>query len=227
MSRYEYLFLDADETLFDFRRAEEHALADAFGRFGLPLSAEHRDEYDRINKALWKRFEQGGMDQGMLKTERFRLLFESAGLDADPRAFSETYIDCLASASFLLEGAEEACARLSARCRLAIITNGIGKVQRARIGNSAIHPFIEGLIISEDAGFSKPDPRIFEHACRLLSWHDKEKMLMVGDSLSSDIKGGKAFGIDTCWANFSGKINETDISPTFEIHSIAELESLP
>ena len=226
MKRYDVVFLDADGTLFDFRRAEEFALERAFGEAGLELTRETALAYDRINSGLWKRLERGEMDQARLRTERFRLLFLELGLGADSTAFAETYIRWLSRGSFLIEGALEACEYLSRDYILSIVTNGIREVQLARIGASPLHPFLRDIAISEEAGCGKPDPRFLSFACARIGFSDKSRMIIVGDSLSSDIKGGIDFGIDTCWANFDQDANGSGLEPTYEISRLAELRRI-
>jgi len=226
VSDYELVFLDADETIFDFKRAESYAVGQAFDQFGLELTQRAALDYEEINKGLWRIFEKGEMEQEFLKVERFRLLFLRLGADVDARLFSEAYIEWLSRASFLIEGAEDLCRYLSGKYKLAVITNGIKKVQDSRIGKSAIRKYLSALVISEEAKSSKPSGGIFDYACRLLSFHDKKKMIIVGDSLSSDIKGGIDYGIDTCWANLASLKNESGLVPTYEIRSLEELRRI-
>jgi 2-haloacid dehalogenase len=223
VSKHELVFLDADETLFDFKRAESFALTQCFSRFDLELSEAIFGDYIEINKALWLSLERGEIDQAGLKIERFARLFQKLGLDLDARLFGASYVEALSRASFLLDGAEELCAYLAAKYTLAIITNGIRDVQAPRIDASSIRKHLSGIIISEEAKSSKPSKEIFAYACERLGFHEKAKMIIVGDSLSSDIQGGINFGIDTCWANLTAMKNETDIVPTYEIRALAEL----
>jgi 2-haloacid dehalogenase len=226
VKEYELVLLDADETLFDFRRAEGYALEGAFAQFGLEYTESAFRDYDAINKGLWAALERGETDQASLKVERFRLLFERRGAGPDAALFAEAYVGWLSRASFLLEGAEEACEYLAGKHTLAIVTNGIKEVQRARLEASAIRRFIDHIVISEEAGCSKPGAGIFEYACAKAGFRDKAGMIMVGDSLGSDIKGGIDFGIDTCWVNLVGAANETLFRPTFEIRRLAELRDI-
>jgi YjjG family noncanonical pyrimidine nucleotidase len=226
MELYDLVFIDADETLFDFRKAERHALRQSFELFELEYSDDALLAYEAINSAIWKRLEKGELDQERLKVERFELLFDTLDADADPAAFSTTYLDWLGKGSFLLPGALETCGYLAGKYRLAMVTNGIKEVQRARIGASPIAAHFAALVISEEAGSSKPDPAIFDYACGLLGNHDKGKMIMIGDSLSSDIRGGINFGIDTCWFNPSVAPNPTELKPTYEIRSLEELKRI-
>lgn len=226
MKRYGLIFMDADETLFDFVRAEAFALSSAFGEAGLSFDESAAQLYDAINKDCWRRFERGELDQATLKTERFGLLFASLGLEVDPARFGRSYLAWLARASFLLEGAEEVCAYLAGRYRLVLLTNGIAGVQRPRFAASSIRRFFEAIVISGEVGYAKPDPRIFDCACDLVGFHDKSRILMVGDSLSSDIAGGAAFGIDTCWFNPRGLPRVPGLDPSYETAELSGLRTI-
>jgi putative hydrolase of the HAD superfamily len=226
VQNYELIFLDADETLLDFRKAERYALKKAFRQYGMESDELVVKTYEEINTAIWKQLERGELDQERLRVERFMLLFEKLGLKLDPVDFSSLYLHWLGKGAFLLPDAEETCAYLGQKYRMAMVTNGIKEVQRSRIGASPIAHWFEALIISEEAGSSKPNPAIFEYACRLLGYNDKSKMLMIGDSLSSDIRGGVNFGIDTCWFNPGRAPNPTELKPTYEIASLVDLRAI-
>jgi 2-haloacid dehalogenase len=227
MKRYELVFLDLDETLMDFKAAEKAALASSFEEFGLELSVETVQLYEARNSALWKALERGEMDQERLKVERFRQVFGELGWAVDPAAFSAVYIEFLSHGIYPLPQAEETCAWLASRYRLAIVTNGIAAVQYPRILDSGIAPYIEAIIVSEEAGCGKPNPAIFDYACKRLGFYDKAAMLMVGDSLVSDIQGAVNFGIDSCWLNATGKPSPQEgPQPNFEISRLSELREL-
>jgi 2-haloacid dehalogenase len=226
MKRYELLFLDADETLFDFRRAERGALEGAFRRFALEPAESALGHYDEINRGLWALLERGGIDQASLKVERFRLLFERLGVRVDAKRFSASYIELLSRGSYLIEGAESICEYLSAKYTLAILTNGIKDVQIPRIEGSALRKHFSAIVVSEEAGSSKPSAGIFDYACARTGFRDKDRMLIIGDSLSSDIMGGINYGIDSCWANLGRAENGTGLVPTYEIRKLAELRNI-
>ncbi|ASA25985.1 YjjG family noncanonical pyrimidine nucleotidase [Paenibacillus donghaensis] len=223
--KYEIILFDADDTLFDYGLAESRALAGVFTHFGMPTGAEdYAASYQQINQALWRDLELGRISSPALRVERFNRLFTAHGLSHDPQEFSETYLRLLGEGTYLIQGAVELCAELG-DCRLAIITNGIKDVQNARIGNSRLSGVFEQIVISEEAGSQKPERGIFDYAfARLgISEADKRQVLIVGDSLTSDIQGGINYGIDTCWFNPLGKKNETGLMPQYEIRSLAEL----
>jgi 2-haloacid dehalogenase len=224
--KYELVLLDADGTLFDYDAAEDYALHMAFNEGGLPFGPGTMEAYRAINSQLWLDMEQGKTTSAALRVERFRLLFGRSGIAWDARAMSDIYVKHLGAAAFLVDGAEETCAYLASKYRVAIITNGIRDVQLKRIAKSPIKPFIHHIIVSEDAGSQKPDTRIFEYLFAVVGQKDKSTTLIVGDSLSSDIKGGENFGIDTCWYNPEGKPLPVTAAPTYQIRSLRELLSM-
>ena len=138
-----------------------------------------------------------------------------------PLTFGQTYLDYLGKEAHLIEGVAEMLSDL-ADCRLAIVTNGFKDVQFSRIGRSVLNNTFEAIITSEEANCQKPQTDIFEYACKLLNVTDKSRVLMIGDSLSSDILGGNNFGIDTCWYNPHRKENTSAAIPTYEIHNWKE-----
>lgn len=226
MKKYEFLFVDLDETLFDFGRAEREALKATFAELGVPHSAESTSMYERINKNLWRALERGEIRLDLLKSERFRLFFEEMRLSLDAEKASRFYIGQLSLGIYPLKGAVELCAYLAGKYRLAVLSNGIRDVQLPRILNSPIAGLVEGIVVSEEAGASKPDTRMFEYACGKFDFHDKAKMLMIGDSAVSDIQGGMNFGIDTIWVNPAGLAAPEGIRPTFEVRDLDAIRKI-
>lgn len=220
---YELLIFDADGTLFDFEKAEEYAFFKTAENAGRNFSNEEYGVYGRLNKAIWKEMELGEIDQETLKAERFRRFFAKLGIDEDVVGFSKEYLYNLSTAGFLFDGAVELLDQLKGRYRMVLLTNGLTSVQETRLGKSPVRPYFEELVISENVGISKPDPRIFEHTLAKIGYEKKEKALMIGDSLTSDIKGGLNFGVDTCWYNAEMKENEKNIVPKYEVHDYEEL----
>ena len=222
--RVEVVLFDADGTLFDFQRAERQALAQTMTRFDLEYDdARHPALYTTINRDVWRQLEQGTLTAATLKVERFRRFLAGCEVALGPEAFSGEYLRQLATASHLLDGAEALLAAIRPRVRLGIVTNGLAEVQRPRLARSAIGPLFDTVVVSEEIGIAKPDARIFEHALRQLRHDDRGTVLMVGDSLESDIQGGLNAGLRTCWFNPSGAANGTAIEPTFEIARLLDL----
>jgi len=221
--KYELLIFDADGTLFDFERAEEYAFFKTAGDAGRDFTNEEYGIYVAVNKAIWQEMELGKIDQAALKAERFRRFFDKLEIKEDPERFSREYLYNLSKAGFLFEGAGDLLERLKGSCRMVLLTNGLTSVQESRLGTSPIRPYFEELVISESVGISKPDPGIFRHTFEKIGYGDKEKALMIGDSLTSDILGGLNYGLDTCWYNAGKKTNEKNIFPKYEVHDYCEL----
>ncbi|MGL5379880.1 YjjG family noncanonical pyrimidine nucleotidase [Clostridium sp.] len=225
--KYEVILFDADDTLFDFKKTEDYAFNKLLENFNIGGDkANCREIYNKINSKLWKDFEQGLITSDALKVERFVRFLEELNENHDASEFSNKYVEFLGEGSFIFDEAVELLEYLKEKYRLAIITNGLAKVQNNRIRKSEIANYFEDFIISDEVKIAKPDARIFEYALKSLNHIDKSKVLMVGDSLSSDIKGGQNFGIDTCWFNINGIKNESEIKPTYEIKNILELKEL-
>ena len=183
MQNYQWLFFDADGTLFDYERAEGAALRQTFQLIGAPFDPGYLAEYRRINQALWQGVEQGEIKPHFVKVRRFELLLTSIGLVYSPEAFSACYLERLAECSELVEGAAEALDALHRSYRVAILTNGFQVVQRGRLARSIIHQHVDGIIISEEIGFSKPAKEFFDVALARLgksaparSAHDRRRL---------------------------------------------------
>jgi putative hydrolase of the HAD superfamily len=222
--RYKLLLFDADDTLFDYSKAESYALRSAFENFDIVFSTEYLSIYKDINKKIWLDLEKNVITPDKLKTERFIRLFRSLSIEkVDAGEFSRQYLNFLSRSIFLLPNVLGTVKNLHTKFKMAIITNGLKEVQRARFRSSEIFPYISEIIISDEIGIAKPDKKIFEYALNLMDHRDRSSVLMIGDSLTSDMQGGINSEIDTCWVNISGCKNETEINPKYEIKLITEL----
>lgn len=224
--KYEVIIFDADETLFDFKKSEKAAFTNAMLEFNMGYNEDYYRIYSGINEAIWKEFEKGSITQKQLQTERFRRLSDKLNIELDEVEFSRAYERHLSEASFLFDGSVELIESLRKNYRLTMVTNGLKRVQDNRIKKSVIGKYFEDIVVSEEVQAAKPDPRIFEAALRNINYADRSRVLMVGDSLTSDIQGGINSGIDTCWFNPGRIKNETSVKPTYEIHGFNELLNL-
>ena len=227
MMRYDTILIDADETLFDFEKAERNALCEALFAAGITPTEALICAYSEINQATWKRLERGEITKEALRTERFDVFCKKFGFDADVFTLSEDYLAKLAEQSFLFEGAEEVCKALKAGfCRLYIVTNGIASVQHGRMMRSPIRSLVQDVFISEEMGAEKPSRVFFDEVARRIVGFEPERTLVVGDSLTSDMAGGINAGLDTCWYNPKGKEKPADMPITYVIESLSELVPL-
>lgn len=225
--KYEIIIFDADDTLFDFKKSEREAFKNTMLEFNINYDENyHLKIYQDINNLIWKEFEQGLITQEILKIERFKRLADTLRIYFNEKEFAKSYMKNLSNASFLLDGSADLIKSLSENYKLFIITNGLTFVQENRIRRSIIAKYFENIIISEEISISKPNPKIFEYTFKNFPHIDKNKLLMIGDSLTSDIQGGLNFGIDTCWFNPNKLINKTDINPTYEVSNFTALRNL-
>ncbi len=224
--RYPWILFDADDTLFDFGRAESEALRDAFEAQGVPFDPSWLPVYQRVNAEAWRALEAGAVTPDRLRVMRFERLEAELGVAIDPPSFSSEYLRRLAMHAPLVDGAVAVVAALQPRHRLAIITNGLADVQRPRLARSPLQPAFEHVLISEELGAAKPDPAFFEIALARLGRPAPEEVLVVGDSLSSDIAGGAAAGLDTCWFNPAGRPRDHGPAATYEIRRLDELPAI-
>jgi 2-haloacid dehalogenase len=220
---YPWLWFDADGTLFDYNRAETTALLKAFHAQGLPYQDKYLPAYQHINEQLWQALQRGEITQDMLRIRRFELLLEAIHVKASPEELSITYVEQLGLCADLIDGALEVLETLHKTCKLAIVTNGLTSVQRSRFALSSIKDYIAELIISEETGIAKPHADFFTAAFARTGNPPKSDVLIIGDSLSSDIQGGVDYGIDTCWFNPSSAPRPTDLQITYEIKGLREL----
>ena len=221
---YTWLLFDADETLFDFSLAAANALEWTLRQAGLPWEPGYTPLYKQANDQVWQEFERGELTQKELRTKRFVLFLEAAGLQADPLAVSPLYIKNLALGTHLIDGAHEVIHQLKTRHRLALVTNGLAEVQRPRLEHSSLWDCFEHIFISEEMGVAKPSAAYFEAVFARIEEPPREQVLIIGDSLSSDMRGGLDFGIATCWFNPLGKT--TDLAVTYQIARLEELYAL-
>lgn len=202
MRPYDIVLLDADMTLLDFERSEWEALRRTLRQHGLDPTEEVVATYSKINQALWDAFARGEMDQDFLTVERFAALARVYGNSWDPRQVNRSYLNALGEAAFLLPGAMDFCLRLNhGGLTLAIATNGLPAAQRGRYVGTGLNRVIPHIFISMELGASKPRPEFFQRILEALSVTDLSRVVMVGDSLSSDVAGGNRAGIDTIWYN--------------------------
>ena len=223
---YPWLWFDADGTLFDYNRAEAAALKNTFHSLTLPFEDAYLDVYRKINQGLWQALERQEITQAVLGLRRFELLMEAIQVSGSPEQMSSAYVEQLSICSELMDGAYEVLQTLHAKSQIAIVTNGLQTVQRGRLAHSTIRGFINELIISEEIGAAKPGSAFFDAAFERCGHPAKSDVLIIGDSLTSDIQGGVDYGIDTCWCNPTGEAQPEGLSITYEIRHLSDLLKL-
>ena len=227
MNEYSVLIFDADETLFDYRRGEAYALERCLDEAGIGFQSSHIGIYGEINRELWREYERGNVSREALRHERFTRFMSAIGKgEKDGGVIGKRYLEHLGNAGFMIPGAMELLEALSPRYRLALLTNGFSKVQRSRIDKTGTGRYFDAIVISEETGYQKPQPQIFNLVLDNLGHENRRDVLMIGDSLASDISGAAGAGIDTCWYNPDGNAAKGSPKPTFIIQRLGELRRI-
>lgn len=184
---------------------------------------EHAATYARLNAALWEAYERREIDATALRTERWRRFLDALEVEADPDGTSEGYLAHFAAGAHLLDGALEAVATLAERMTVVAVTNGFGDVQHARLDRTGLRRHLAGVVVSDEVGAAKPQPAIFDRAFAVAGDPPRHRVAIVGDSLTSDIAGGRGYGITTVWVNRHGVDHAPHPAPDHEVASITEL----
>jgi YjjG family noncanonical pyrimidine nucleotidase len=221
--RYETILLDLDHTLFDSDTSEQTAFAQALLTAGVVEPMQYFTAYQAINLKLWAAVERGEVLQQQVRTDRFERLLAQENIDADPLQLADDFVAGLGANGRLYDGAREVLECLSRQASLALVTNGLSEVQRARVDRLGIGEHFDAIIISAEVGAAKPGTEIFDIVFEALDFPSKELALMVGDSLSSDMQGGANYGIATCWYNPNGQSVQRADQVAHEIGDLAEL----
>ena len=218
-----HVFLDLDDTILDFHKAEDAAIEKTMRAFSIPVTAESKAVYSRINKDCWEALERGEITRRELRLLRFERFFAEIGCNCDAARAPATYEGYLAQGHYFMPGAQALLEALYPQYGLYLATNGIAAVQAGRVASAGIGKYFKERFVSEEIGYNKPSVEYFEACFKRIDDFKKEEAVIVGDSLTSDIKGGIAVGIKTVWYNPCGKAASTDLLPTAEISSLAEL----
>ena len=220
---YTTVLFDLDHTLMDSDASHDAAFDVTMRGIGVDDPQAVFEVFDRINQALWRRVERHEISPNEVKSLRFRRLLDELGLDGDPVEMGAQFAGGLTDHGELFEGAAGLLTELATRCRLALVTNGIGPVQRGRLDRLGLGDAFEVVSISGELGISKPGRAIFDHTLDELGVSDRNSTVMVGDSLVSDIQGGINAGLDTIWFNPGATVPPAGVAPT---HEVAALESI-
>lgn len=227
MAKYYCILFDADNTLLNFDAAENKALSETLVNYGIEPDAETLQTYREINEGLWRQLEKGQIRREKLVNERFTRFLKAVNAAGNGAEMNRYYLDRLAMHPDLLTtNVPDVLRELSEVATLAIVTNGFDRVQSRRVEDSGISRYLEDVFVSEKLDSEKPNRRIFDAALRALGVENREHVLMIGDSLTSDILGGANAGLDTCWYNPNHLENPGKVCPTYEISTLEELYPL-
>ena len=223
--QYTTLLFDLDHTLIDGDASEAAAFDYTLRRAGADDPADYLDPYVEINTALWAAVERGDITPNDVRSERFAQLIAATDLEADPEAMGDDFVYGMGANGELYPGTIETLDALAQVATLALVTNGIGEVQRARLARLDLDKYFDAIIISGEVGVAKPGPEIYDLTFEQLGYPDRASTLMIGDSLSSDMAGGINYGIATCWYAVNSR-PAPGIPITHRINTLDELPPL-
>lgn len=223
---FQTVFLDLDDTLLDFGAAERVAVSKAFREVGLEPTESLLCRYSELNQLQWECFERGEISRDTVLVRRFELLFEELGVPIDASHCEDIYRGYLSVGHYFVDGAAALLEYLAPKYDLYIASNGVADTQYSRLASANISHYFKEIFISEVTGYHKPEKEYFDYCFARIPNFDPTRAIIIGDSLTSDIRGGKNAGIKTCWFNPGRKPRRADILPDYEVHSLEELRSL-
>lgn len=222
--KYEWILFDLDNTILDFDVSEHYALEQTLLQVGISFQPIHLSIYEKINRKCWDAFEAGTLPQRDINESRFsQFLVALDRPQTDAIELGNYYLEQLSEKAVFMEGADELLDAHYQKYKLGIVTNGLKEVQRPKLEKNNLMHYFEIIVVSDEIGVSKPHVQFFDNAFTEMKFPSKEKVLIIGDSLNSDVKGGNNYGIETCWYNPNKKKNRTNIQPTYEINNLKEL----
>lgn len=221
-----FVFFDLDDTLLDFLRAEHAAFTKTLTQLNVHCTDALAARYSEINISQWKLLEKGQITAPELKIKRFRLLFDENGITASPEKTAKLYESNLSHGHYFVEGATELLAKLRGKYRLFLVSNGTASVQYGRLESAGISEYFEGIFISEEIGFKKPDREFFHSCFARIPGFSADEAVIIGDSLSSDIAGGINAGIKTLWFNLRGLPASDTVIPDKYANTLSEIPAI-
>jgi 5'-nucleotidase len=220
--KYQWILFDADETLFHFDAFKGLQLM--FSRFDIDFNRDDFGHYQTVNLPLWVDYQDGKITATQLQNRRFQSWADK--LKVTTHILNSAFMTAMADICCLLPGANELISALKGKVNMGIITNGFTELQRVRLEKTGLKDVFAPLVISEQVGIAKPDVGIFEYALTHMGKIQREQVLMVGDNPHSDILGGMNAGFDTCWLNSENSALPDGIKPSYQVTSLAQLQSL-
>lgn len=225
MGKYSVIFWDLDQTLLNFELSMEHALQVVFHKYGLDIDDRIIARYAVINQSYWNKLELGEITKEEVTVGRFRTLFEEFNIHhVLPEEINRVYQEELGSVYFYMDGAMETVRKLKKiGYRQYVVTNGVNSTQANKMKLSGFDRMVDGVFVSEVIGYPKPMKEFFEACFKALPDVRKDECIMVGDSLTSDMRGANNAGITACWFNPNACKNDTDVRTDYEIRRLEEL----
>lgn len=220
------ILLDLDNTIIDFNECARHSIMDIFQDLGFHYDENVFDTFITENVKIWKRLELGEIDKIYLRANRWNIILGKLGIDYDGTIIEERFENGVAKGAYPVEYAYELLQYLYNKYDIYVVSNGFRFVQESRVKIGKFDKYFKELFLSEDIGIQKPDIRFFDYCYEKLGSPPKEELILIGDSLSADIKGGNNFGIDTIWFNKNNDPAPSDIIPTYTVEKLLHIKDI-
>ena len=225
--KYDILLFDADNTLFDFDASERLTFFEFAPEFGIEPTEENYELYKKFNLETWAEIEKNSAPKDELLVLRYKKLFDALNIKADTEKANLAFLKILSTKGILYDDTIDLLESLKkAGKRIYLITNGVTEVQEGRIAATDTLKYFDGIFISEKVGASKPSKEYFDSVMRTIPDFDKRNALVIGDSLSSDIKGANNAGIDSLWFNPKQKTTPDNLKINYQAHSLKEIKEM-
>lgn len=220
------VLLDVDGTLLDFDQAEHLGVCAVMKAYGVEPTKALEQRYHKINQKYWTAFERGEISKDAIMDNRYVEFFKTLGMNVNASDVERLYREQLDSCAILISGALDLCMYLKERYQLYVVTNGISHTQYRRLAASGLDQYFADIFVSEDTGSQKPQAAYFDYCFARIAEQDPTHMIIIGDSLTSDIQGGKNAGISTCWVNLGRQPRMAGIKPDYEVHRLTEIKKI-
>lgn len=220
------LLIDIDGTLLDYRQSEALGISAIMEHYGVTPTPELAAHYHDVNQSFWEKYEKGEITRAQINEGRYPAFFGELGVEVDPEVCEEIYQDFVNNRLVPVEGAEDMLRYLSGKYLLYAASNGYSDKQRERLRKAGMISYFTDIFVSQETGSQKPQKEFFDYCfARMPAGLKRDEVMIIGDGLTSDMRGGNNAGIHTCWLNAYGEVNHAGVSIDVEIHSLAEIRN--
>ena len=220
------LLIDIDGTLLDYRQSEALGISAIMEHYGVTPTPELAAHYHDVNQSFWEKYEKGEITRAQINEGRYPAFFGELGVEVDPEVCEEIYQNFVNNRLVPVEGAEDMLRYLSGKYLLYAAFNGYSDKQRERLRKAGMIFYFTDIFVSQETGSQKPQKEFFDYCfARMPAGLKRDEVMIIGDGLTSDMRGGNNAGIHTCWLNAYGEVNHAGVSIDVEIHSLAEIRN--
>lgn len=219
------VFIDIDDTLLDFTKCANDAIKSACDKFGVPYTTTLVDTFHPINLDLWHRLEKKEVTKEKLFDTRFQIVFDKLGIKADGIAFETAFRENFHESAILVDGARDLLEYLRSKYKVYVASNASMHQQTNRMKRAELDGYIDGYFVSEEIGFPKPQKEFFDACFKALPDVKPQDVVMIGDSLSADIKGACEYGLKTIWYNHRNEPT-ADVKCDYIVSRLSEIKNI-